>query len=181
MLGDDVMNENLEFETKNMPYVVSILQLPRTAAFVSFNMCVDNFEILCVCVYRGSLRSLGKSLAWRMEAEYRAGNYHHLHLFLFFQVNICLQCLYILYFYIIVLSCSFSQFHGVVSHYKVGALCMSVVEHELKRHDLWQEELHRKNKAYILLLFTFLITCSFTICMWNMSLNTFLCTWIGSR
>ncbi|XP_011614632.1 kinesin-associated protein 3 isoform X2 [Takifugu rubripes] len=42
---------------------------------------------------------------------------------------------------------SFSQFHGVVSHYKVGALCMSVVEHELKRHDLWQEELHRKNKA----------------------------------
>uniref|UniRef100_H2SQA6 Kinesin-associated protein 3b n=1 Tax=Takifugu rubripes TaxID=31033 RepID=H2SQA6_TAKRU len=46
---------------------------------------------------------------------------------------------------------SFSQFHGVVSHYKVGALCMSVVEHELKRHDLWQEELHRKNKAYILL------------------------------
>ncbi|KAF3858848.1 hypothetical protein F7725_012049 [Dissostichus mawsoni] len=32
---------------------------------------------------------------------------------------------------------SFSQFHGVVSHYKIGALCMSVVEHELKRHDVW--------------------------------------------
>ncbi|MEQ2248309.1 Kinesin-associated protein 3, partial [Ilyodon furcidens] len=27
---------------------------------------------------------------------------------------------------------SFSQFHTVVSHYKIGALCMSVVEHELK-------------------------------------------------
>ncbi|XP_035026684.1 kinesin-associated protein 3 isoform X2 [Hippoglossus stenolepis] len=42
---------------------------------------------------------------------------------------------------------SFSQFHGVVSHYKVGALCMSVVEHELKRHDVWCEELRKKNKA----------------------------------
>ncbi|KAI9537844.1 Kinesin-associated protein 3 [Dissostichus eleginoides] len=35
---------------------------------------------------------------------------------------------------------SFSQFHGVVSHYKIGALCMSVVEHELKRHDVWPPE-----------------------------------------
>lgn len=42
---------------------------------------------------------------------------------------------------------SFSQFHGVVSHYKVGALCMSVIEHELKRHDVWREELRKKNKA----------------------------------
>uniref|UniRef100_A0A671VHV4 Kinesin-associated protein 3b n=1 Tax=Sparus aurata TaxID=8175 RepID=A0A671VHV4_SPAAU len=45
---------------------------------------------------------------------------------------------------------SFSQFHGVVSHYKIGALCMSVVEHELKRHDVWREELRKKTKAYIL-------------------------------
>lgn len=58
-----------------------------------------------------------------------------------------------------VLWCSFSQFHGVVSYYKVGALCMSVVEHELKRHDLWHEELYKKNKAYILLLFAFLLKC----------------------
>ncbi|XP_078121001.1 kinesin-associated protein 3-like isoform X2 [Sander vitreus] len=42
---------------------------------------------------------------------------------------------------------SFAQFHGVVSHYKIGALCMSVVEHELKRHDVWREELRKKNKA----------------------------------
>uniref|UniRef100_A0A4W6E8F3 Kinesin-associated protein 3b n=1 Tax=Lates calcarifer TaxID=8187 RepID=A0A4W6E8F3_LATCA len=42
---------------------------------------------------------------------------------------------------------SFSQFHGVVSHYKIGALCMSVVEHELKRHDVWCEELRKKNKS----------------------------------
>lgn len=46
---------------------------------------------------------------------------------------------------------SFSQFHAVVSHYKIGALCMSVVEQELKRYDVWREELHKKNKAYILL------------------------------
>lgn len=65
----------------------------------------------------------------------------------------------------LVLSCSFSQFHGVVSHYKVGALCMSVVEHELKRHDLWHEELHKKNKAYILLSSAFLFKCSMTVCM----------------
>lgn len=42
---------------------------------------------------------------------------------------------------------SFSQFHGVVSHYKIGTLCMSVVEHELKRHDIWREDLRKKNKA----------------------------------
>lgn len=60
---------------------------------------------------------------------------------------------------------SFSQFHGVVSHYKVGALCMSVVEHELKRHDLWHEELHKKNKAYILLEFVFLLKCSVAACV----------------
>uniref|UniRef100_A0A3B3TB28 Kinesin-associated protein 3a n=1 Tax=Paramormyrops kingsleyae TaxID=1676925 RepID=A0A3B3TB28_9TELE len=46
---------------------------------------------------------------------------------------------------------SFSQFHGIITHYKIGALCMNIVEHELKRYDLWQDELQRKKKAYILL------------------------------
>ncbi|CAL8396232.1 unnamed protein product [Boreogadus saida] len=41
---------------------------------------------------------------------------------------------------------SFSQFHGLVTHYKMGALCMNIVEHELKRYDLWQEELQKKQK-----------------------------------
>ncbi|KAK1879323.1 Kinesin-associated protein 3 [Dissostichus eleginoides] len=41
---------------------------------------------------------------------------------------------------------SFSQFHGVVSHYKIGALCMSVVEHELKRHDVWLSTRERLSK-----------------------------------
>uniref|UniRef100_A0A673BZP9 Kinesin associated protein 3 n=1 Tax=Sphaeramia orbicularis TaxID=375764 RepID=A0A673BZP9_9TELE len=34
-------------------------------------------------------------------------------------------------------------------HYKIGALCMSVVEHELKRHDVWREELRKKTKERI--------------------------------
>ncbi|XP_053543194.1 kinesin-associated protein 3b isoform X1 [Ictalurus punctatus] len=42
---------------------------------------------------------------------------------------------------------SFSQFHGLITHYKIGALCMNIVEHELKRYDLWQEELEKKSKA----------------------------------
>ncbi|XP_074655810.1 kinesin-associated protein 3-like isoform X2 [Tubulanus polymorphus] len=41
---------------------------------------------------------------------------------------------------------SFTQFHGVISHFKIGALCMSVVEHELKKYDMWQEELSKKKK-----------------------------------
>ncbi|XP_047676703.1 kinesin-associated protein 3-like isoform X2 [Tachysurus fulvidraco] len=42
---------------------------------------------------------------------------------------------------------SFSQFHGLITYYKIGGLCMNIVEHELKRYKLWQEELEKKNKA----------------------------------
>ncbi|XP_069120818.1 kinesin-associated protein 3-like isoform X1 [Argopecten irradians] len=42
---------------------------------------------------------------------------------------------------------SFTQFHGVILHFKIGALCMNVVEHELKKYDMWNEELQRKRKA----------------------------------
>uniref|UniRef100_A0A8C6VG23 Kinesin associated protein 3 n=1 Tax=Naja naja TaxID=35670 RepID=A0A8C6VG23_NAJNA len=42
---------------------------------------------------------------------------------------------------------SFSQFHGLITHYKIGALCMNIIDHELKRHELWQEELTKKKKA----------------------------------
>ncbi|XP_063748381.1 kinesin-associated protein 3a [Eleginops maclovinus] len=43
---------------------------------------------------------------------------------------------------------SFSQFHGLVTHFKIGALCMNIIEHELKRYDLWQDELQKKKKAH---------------------------------
>ncbi|XP_064845190.1 kinesin-associated protein 3-like isoform X3 [Oncorhynchus masou masou] len=42
---------------------------------------------------------------------------------------------------------SFSQFHRPVTHYKIGALCMNIIEHELKRYDLWQDELQKKAAA----------------------------------
>ncbi|XP_016091232.1 kinesin-associated protein 3-like [Sinocyclocheilus grahami] len=42
---------------------------------------------------------------------------------------------------------SFSQFHGLITHYKIGALCMSIIDHELKRYDLWLDELQKKKKA----------------------------------
>ncbi|NXW87165.1 KIFA3 protein, partial [Alopecoenas beccarii] len=48
---------------------------------------------------------------------------------------------------------SFSQFHGIITHYKIGALCMNIIDHELKRHELWQEELAKKKKADILLIY----------------------------
>uniref|UniRef100_A0A674INN2 Kinesin-associated protein 3 n=1 Tax=Terrapene triunguis TaxID=2587831 RepID=A0A674INN2_9SAUR len=48
---------------------------------------------------------------------------------------------------------SFSQFHGLITHYKIGALCMNIIDHELKRHELWQEELTKKKKADILSLY----------------------------
>uniref|UniRef100_A0A3P8UMC3 Kinesin-associated protein 3a n=1 Tax=Cynoglossus semilaevis TaxID=244447 RepID=A0A3P8UMC3_CYNSE len=41
---------------------------------------------------------------------------------------------------------SFSQFHGLVTHFKIGALCMNIVEFELKKYDLWREELQKKKK-----------------------------------
>ncbi|KAI5619974.1 kinesin-associated protein 3 [Silurus asotus] len=45
---------------------------------------------------------------------------------------------------------SFIQFHALITHYKIGALCMNIMEHELKRYDLWQEELQKKKRADIL-------------------------------
>uniref|UniRef100_A0A914CMF9 Kinesin-associated protein 3 n=1 Tax=Acrobeloides nanus TaxID=290746 RepID=A0A914CMF9_9BILA len=34
----------------------------------------------------------------------------------------------------------YSQFQSLISHYKIGALSMQLIEHELKRWDLWKEE-----------------------------------------
>lgn len=42
---------------------------------------------------------------------------------------------------------SFSDFHGVISHHKVGALCLNILEQENKKHELWSEELVKKQKA----------------------------------
>lgn len=54
---------------------------------------------------------------------------------------------------------------------------MSVVEHELKRHDVWREELHKKTKAYILLMCCQLsLALSWSLCLtdvvWRVFFNT---------
>lgn len=54
-------------------------------------------------------------------------------------------------------SCSFLQFHGLITHYKIGTLCMNIIEHELKKYDIWQDELEKKSKAYILFINLFAI------------------------
>lgn len=41
---------------------------------------------------------------------------------------------------------SFSEFHEVISHHKVGALCLQVLDQENKKHELWADELKRKQK-----------------------------------
>ncbi|XP_073732458.1 kinesin-associated protein 3b [Misgurnus anguillicaudatus] len=42
---------------------------------------------------------------------------------------------------------SFSQFHGLITHYKIGLLCLNIIEHELRKYDMWQDELEKKDKA----------------------------------
>lgn len=37
----------------------------------------------------------------------------------------------------------------MITHFKIGSLCMNI-EYELKKYDLWQDELQKK-EAYILL------------------------------
>ena len=51
---------------------------------------------------------------------------------------------------------SFSDFHGIISHHKIGAMCMQVLDHEIKRYDTWQEELENKNKSDILVQYLIL-------------------------
>ena len=39
---------------------------------------------------------------------------------------------------------SFSQFHSIIIHYKVGAMCMQVMENEIKKYEQWSAELEKK-------------------------------------
>lgn len=39
---------------------------------------------------------------------------------------------------------SFSQFHPRTAEFKIGSLCMTIIEHELKQYDSWLEELKAK-------------------------------------
>nr|XP_018668779.1 kinesin-associated protein 3 isoform X1 [Ciona intestinalis] len=42
---------------------------------------------------------------------------------------------------------TFTQFHPVIAKYKIGALCMSIAEHELARHETWKEDVEKRRQA----------------------------------
>ncbi|THD19439.1 Kinesin-associated protein 3 [Fasciola hepatica] len=44
---------------------------------------------------------------------------------------------------------SFSNFHSVILHFKIGALTMTIIEHELQKYDLWTEELQQKKRLML--------------------------------
>ncbi|KAB0345678.1 hypothetical protein FD754_022604 [Muntiacus muntjak] len=44
---------------------------------------------------------------------------------------------------------SFSQFHGLITHYKIGALCMNIIDHELKRHEKDYEKTFKKYQGLV--------------------------------
>jgi hypothetical protein len=41
---------------------------------------------------------------------------------------------------------TFSQFHAVIGHYKVGSLVMDIVDYEIGRHQQWSEDLAKRRK-----------------------------------
>lgn len=45
---------------------------------------------------------------------------------------------------------SFSQFHSIIIHYKIGAMCMQVMENEIKRYEQWSAELEKKKNNILL-------------------------------
>lgn len=42
---------------------------------------------------------------------------------------------------------SFSQFHPLIAHYKIGALTVQIIEFELKRCETWEVELNKRKKG----------------------------------
>jgi hypothetical protein len=41
---------------------------------------------------------------------------------------------------------TYSQFHHVILHYKVGSLCMEVIDYELRRYDQWKDDLETRHR-----------------------------------
>lgn len=42
---------------------------------------------------------------------------------------------------------TFSQFHHVIAHFKIGSLCVDLIDYELKRHEQWREDLAKKKHS----------------------------------
>lgn len=53
---------------------------------------------------------------------------------------------------------TYNEFHPVIIQYKIGSLCMDVIDYELKRYDQWKEKVEGKkqvvtpDKVFILIL-----------------------------
>lgn len=45
---------------------------------------------------------------------------------------------------------TFSQFHSIIIRYKIGAMCMQVMENEIKRYQQWSAELEKKKNNILL-------------------------------
>jgi len=45
---------------------------------------------------------------------------------------------------------TFSQFHAIIMQYKIGAMCMLVMENEIKRYQQWSAELEKKKNNILL-------------------------------
>uniref|UniRef100_A0A3Q4MAD7 Kinesin-associated protein 3a n=1 Tax=Neolamprologus brichardi TaxID=32507 RepID=A0A3Q4MAD7_NEOBR len=61
-----------------------------------------------------------------------------------------------------ILSYLLLQFHGTITHFKIGSLCKNI-EYELKKYDLWQDELQKKKTKKYLGLTTAKITVTCTV------------------
>lgn len=42
---------------------------------------------------------------------------------------------------------TYTRFHNVIVQYKIGSLCMDVIEHELKRYDVMKQDLERRKSV----------------------------------
>lgn len=42
---------------------------------------------------------------------------------------------------------TYVEFHSVIIQYKIGSLCMDVIDYELKRYDQWKEKVEGKKQV----------------------------------
>ena len=54
---------------------------------------------------------------------------------------------------------SFSQFHPLIAHYKIGALTVKIIEFELKRCETWEQEMNKRKKGAETGFYAFLFIC----------------------
>lgn len=42
---------------------------------------------------------------------------------------------------------TYNEFHSIIIQYKIGSLCMDVIDYELKRYDQWKEKVEGKKQV----------------------------------